>query len=287
MGLIQKLEDLINKLLFLIGNLIVRACVKVLPAKVISLFSKVFSGIGFAIVWMKNLPKLIITSLPTLLSKTKSLILGFDFKAKLKETKALALAQYAKNQEGHKVSDFKKAMLLPFLMMGQWIKDLSFGQTFLLLSFTGASIFAGIGIGISGNKLLEVHQNANRAPASAEEVVEYERPDYYKKQIRHLEITSIRLPVFFSNLNELRSIDVDFSATISNRMGRMKLEKLEFQLRDHLVLHVEPMAAGFPLDEEGKSILREKLLREINDFMKLHQIEGEVKDIKLIYILAN
>jgi len=67
----------------------------------------------------------------------------------------------------------------------------------------------------------------------------------------------------------------------------MQLEKLEFQLRDHLILNVEPMLASFPLEEEGKQILREKLTMEINDFLSERKIVGEVKEIKLIYILAN
>jgi flagellar basal body-associated protein FliL len=88
-------------------------------------------------------------------------------------------------------------------------------------------------------------------------------------------------------LNELRSIDIDFSATMSSRMSRMKLEKKEIELRDHLILNVEPMIVSFPLEDEGKEILRKKLTLEINDFMITHQIEGEVQDIKLIYVLAN
>jgi flagellar basal body-associated protein FliL len=74
---------------------------------------------------------------------------------------------------------------------------------------------------------------------------------------------------------------------MSSRMSRMKLGMKEIELRDHLILNVEPMIASFPLEDEGKEILRKKLTLEINDFMIAHQIEGEVEDIKLIYILAN
>lgn len=287
MGLIEKLENLINKILILIGDLFIRACLKVLPAPMVSALRKVFSFLGSILTWIKNSPALLIKSLPTLISQAKALVLGFDFKAKFAETKKAALSQYTKSQEGAKVSDLKKTMLLPFLMMGQWLKGLSITQTFVLLGFSGASVLAGISIGFSGNKILQIHAEANRAPASVEEIVQYDRPDYYKKQVRHLELTNLRLPVFFPNLNELRSVDVDFSATISNRSARMKLEKLEFQLRDHLILHVEPMVASFPMEEEGKEIMRQKLLLEINVFMIHNKIEGEVKDLKLIYILAN
>ncbi|MBA2406138.1 MAG: hypothetical protein H0V66_15290 [Bdellovibrionales bacterium] len=224
---------------------------------------------------------------PLLLKKIKAELFTYHYKEKLQETYKAALAQYAKSQPKSQASEFKTFLLTPFLMMGQWVKGLSVGQTMLLLSFTAASVLAGINMVFTGNRLYNDHMTALRAPASVEDEVTYDRPDYYKKQSRHLEISSLRLPVYIADVNELRTIDVDFSATMSNRFSRMKLEKMEFQLRDHLILNVEPMVAAFPLEEEGKEILREKLTMEIHDFMFENKIEGEVKDLKLIYILAN
>lgn len=287
MGLIEKLENLINKILLHIGEVFARIMLKIIPAPVLSFFSK----IKHAVVWLKNLPKLILKSIPTFLAGVKNFAKGFNFKVKLKETQALALAQYAKSQDqgSAKISGLKKAVLMPFLIMGQWLKDLSVMQTLMLVGFSVASLFAGVSVIYTGNKLLTKYQNANRAPASVEvvEEVKSDRPDYYKQETRRFDVGALRLPVFFANINQLRSVDIDFSATLSNRMAKMKLEKLEFQLRDHLILQVEPMTADFPLVEEGKDILKDKIHREINDFMKLNQIEGEVQTVKLTYILSN
>jgi flagellar basal body-associated protein FliL len=287
MGLLEKLETLINNLLILIGDLFIRMLKRILSPKVQQFFITVKNWIVAALIWCKNFPALAIKSGPALINTVKSNLFSFNYKEKLDETYKAAIAQYNKSQPGAKLSGFKTIFLTPFLMMGQWLKGLSAAQTILILGFTSASVLAGINMIFSGQRLMDHHIKELRAPASIEEVESYDRPDYYKKQSRHLDITSLRLPVYFANVNELRTIDVDFSATMSNRLSRMKLEKLEFQLRDHLVLNVEPMLASFPLEEEGKEILREKLTMEIHDFMKANNIEGEVLDMKLVYILAN
>lgn len=287
MGLLEKLENFVNKLLILMGELLMRALGRIIPKKLQVVFLKVARVLSRFLGQLKSAPKKLLQSAPLLVSKTKSFFADYNVKAKLTETYKAAMVQYAKAQPGSKLSGLKKAILTPFLIFGQWLKGLTSTQTAMLLTFSAASILAGINIIFSGNRILDKHRMESRAPASVEAEIPYERPEYYKKQSRHLEVTNIRLPVYFSNVNELRSIDIDFTATMTNRLSRMKLEKLEFQLRDHLILHMEPMVASFPLEEEGKEIIRSKLHLEINDFMIKHQVEGEVKDLKLTYILAN
>jgi hypothetical protein len=58
-------------------------------------------------------------------------------------------------------------------------------------------------------------------------------------------------------------------------------------MRDHLILEMEPSVASFPLTEEGKEIIRQKLSTEIDVFLESHKITGHVEEIKVVYILAN
>ena len=287
MGLLEKLETLINNLLIHLGNLFMRLLLKIISPKVQQFFITCFERFTLFMAWLKNLPSLIIKKGPSLLIKAKSIVLSFNYKEKLNETYKAALAQYVKSQPGSKVSKVKTTLLAPFLILGQWLKGLTSAQALLLLGFTSASGLAGINMIFSAQRLMNQNSAESRAPASIEEEVSYDRPSYYKKQARHLSITSLKLPVYMPKLNEIRSIDIDFSATMSSRMSRMKLAKMEFELRDHLILNVEPMVASFPLEEEGKEILRKKLTLEINDFMIANKIEGQVQEIKLIYILGN
>ena len=287
MGIFEKLETFINNLLIRTGDQFMRILMKLISPKLRELLKRIMNWMVKAIAWSKSLPSLVKKNGPTLLAKGKSYFLSFKYKEKFQETYIAAISQYKKSQPGAKVSGFKTLLLTPFLLMCQWLKGLSASQAMLLLTFTSVSVLAGINMVFTGNRLIYEHMKETRSPASVEDEILYDRPDYYKEQSRHLEISGLRLPVYIANLNDLRSIDIDFSATMSNRLSRMTLEKLEFQLRDHLVLNVEPMLPSFPLEEEGKIIIKEKLTVEIKNFMISRHIEGDVKEIKLIYILSN
>ena len=282
MNFLVKIENAVNFLLFKLGELMYRFVPK--PLKVF--FQKISAGIAFLKLKFKELPVLLKKVILSLISLIKATLTSVDFKAIFVDSYKKAMAQYKADSE-KEAGQFKKILLAPFLVVGQWLQGLSAGQSLLLMTFSGASFLAVIGITFSGHRIADHHMASNRAPASAEEAIEYDRPDYYKKQVRHFDLTNIRLPVYFPQVNEVRSVDIDFTATVSNRKARMFLEKYEFQLRDHLVLEIEPSIASFPLEEEGKEIIRQKLWNELNGFMKLHNVEGEVIELKITYILAN
>jgi flagellar basal body-associated protein FliL len=278
MNFIIKIENAINLFLNKLGGLILKS----IPGPFKKIFSKLAAILAWTLKNFKSLPLLTKNFLISLIAKTKSLVLSLEFKTALIESYKNAMNRYKETSSESK-GKMKTLLLTPFLIIGQWLQGLSASQSMVLLSFSCASILAVIGIGFSGHKLL----NTGRSPASISEEVAYERPDYYKKQTKHLEITNLRLPVYVAQINEIRSVDIDFIATMTNRNARMFLEKHELQLRDHLILQLEPSIASFPLKEEGKEIIRRKILNEVNDFLKQREIEGEVVELKITYVLAN
>ena len=282
MNFLEKIENAINFLLIKLGELMLKA----IPSPVKKVFAKLGEWCRYLADNFRQLPALTKSFLLALMAKVKSSALSFDYKAALLETHKKAMAQY-KEKSPDGMGAMKKFFMTPFLMMGQWLQGLSPSQSLLLLTFSCASILSVIGIGFSGHKLMHGQSEASRTPASATEEVLYQRPDYYKKQTRFLELTNLRLPVYVANVNEIKSVDIDFSATMTNRNSRMFLEKHEFHLRDHLILQMEPSVASFPLEEEGKEIIRKKLLAEINDFLKINEVDGEVLELKITYVLAN
>ncbi len=281
MGILEKLETLINGLIFRLIELAsarVPQPIRNLVAKIVLIKNKLRDAV-------RSFPGTLKTLMLGLLVRIRALLAELNLKAVLQETYAKAKANYLERSSAP-TSKLKRLFLFPALMIGQWLQGLSTGQALLLVCFSFASVFAVIGIGFSGQKLLG-DKSKGRAPANTEDEVTYERPVYYKKETRHVEVTNFRLPVHFADVNEVRSVDIDFTATVSNRYARNFLEKHEFQLRDHLVLHVEPSVATFPLEDEGKEIIRRKLLSEVNDFLKLRGIEGELEELKITYVLAN
>lgn len=281
MNFLAKLENAINFVLIKLGELMYKA----VPGPVKALFAKISLLLQWLKLNIKNLPSLTKTFVMNAIAKSKSSLGSVDWKAALAETYKKAMAEL-KEKSPESAGKMGTVFLTPFLMVGQWLKGLSPAQSLLLLSFSCASILAVIGIGFSGHKLMHTPTEEGRFPASTEEV-SYERPDYYKKQTKHFDVTNLRLPVYVAQVNEIKSVDIDFTATLTNRNAKMFLEKHEFHLRDHLILQLEPSVASFPLEEEGKEIIRRKLHAEINDFLKQNEIEGEVAELKITYVLAN
>lgn len=281
MNLLEKFENFINFLLLRLGELIVKS----IPAPLKTLWRKIEGWLGWLAANFKQLPAITKKILITFIGDTKKSAVGFNYKAALQDTYKKAMSQAKETSPG--LGKLATLLLTPFLMLGQWMKGLSAAQALLLMSFSTGSVLAVIGIAFSGHKLANNHFDASRSPASVEEAVKYERPDYYKKQTRHFEVTNLRLPVYVAKVNEIRSVDIDFTATMTNRNARVFLEKHEFHLRDHLILQMEPSIASFPLEEEGKEIIRRKLLSEIDDFLKQNEVEGEVLELKITYVLAN
>ncbi len=282
MNFLIKIEDLINKVILLIQEQIA----KLIPTPFKNAWMKVCAFFSFLLTWIKHSPVHLKNFVLWLIQKVKT-PLSVNYKAKLIKSYQLAQAKYKETKPDYKSGTFKQILLAPFLLLREWMGGLSPMHSLVLLGFTALSILSVGGMAFFGHNLAMKHVEANRVPASAEEEVTYDRPNYYKQQTRFFEVNNIRLPVHFVQVNEIRSVDIDFTGTLSNRQSKQFIEKLEFQLRDHLVLQVEPVVSTFPLEEEGKEIIRQKLKAEINDFMKQNKIEGEVLEIKLTYILAN
>lgn len=278
MSLLEKLENLINHLLIKLGE----AMWKAVPAPIKNFFSKIEGWKLLVIAWLKTLP----SKIKSLISNSAKTAKTLNWKDALSETYKKAMSQYKEKSNGS-VGQFKTLVMTPFLMLGQWLNGLTAAQSALLLMFTAGSVLSVIGIVSSGQRMATSLSESGREPASVEEEAKYERPEYYKKQTKHFELVNLRLPVYVAQVNEIKSVDIDFVATMTNRSSKQFLEKNEFQFRDHLILQMEPSVASFPLEEEGKEIIRKKLIAELNDFLKLHEIEGEVEELKIIYVLAN
>jgi flagellar basal body-associated protein FliL len=276
MGLIEKLETFLNDLLFKLGALIA----KLTPR----FFKKFLRRISLLGVWLisffKKLPRLLLETSKTLAIKLFARAKEMDLGAKW-----VSFVQELKGRS-QKESPAKTFFLFPFRMFGKWLQGLTPVQATLLMSLTAGSILASLGIFFSGKKIADFYSETGRFPAS-EESLAYDRPDYYKKERRHATFSNLRLPVYFAEINEVKNVDIDFTITLSNRNTRIFVEKNDFQLRDHLILQIEPSVAAFPLEDEGKEIIKKKLLLEINDFLRQHELEGTAEEINLTYILAN
>lgn len=125
-----------------------------------------------------------------------------------------------------------------------------------------------------------------RGPASAEEVEIGVRPNYYKKNEKHFTIFHLRMPLYIESIHNPKQVKIDFTIEPSNRYIREYFLENEYLIHDRLNLMVQPIIPSLPLSEEGKQILKDKLLIELNKLIKDQRLKGEIKEVFINSILA-
>ncbi len=222
-----------------------------------------------------------------------------DYKAKAQNLSIQALAWKSKLTKAIKESTPKvflaflfSQLLIPIQKSKAAISSLSPNK--FLLGLTSLTVFglACLNIYFEGRKIVH-HSTASRAPASVEigeEELSAEglpaRRAYYKKEIKQMLFTHVKMPVYFKDINELHSLDIDFSLQANNRYTIKFLDKYEHELRDHILMTIEPIVPEFPLEEEGKDIIKEKIEYEVNTFLRNNDIDGYIEEVKVVDILG-
>lgn len=282
MKFLFKIEDALNSALIWVGAQMSKGWLKVRPAW----FVRFSSWWLIQVNRMKSIPGKMKAFIAENKEAPKS-ILKVDYKGIFVQALEAGKKAYAQQKQDSPIKAILSALGMPFNFLYKWAKSLSPAQFLLLFSSTFASILAVLGIAINSYRLVEKSSQVGRQPASVELEDNYNRPGYYKKETREVSFTNVKLPVFVTGITELQSLMIDFSVNTSNRATRQWLERHEFQVRDHLVLTVEPLLPAYPMTDEGRAVLTEKLKHEINIFLKTRNVEGEVREVRLIYILAN
>lgn len=286
MGFIEKLEILINHYLTVLGELLKRLLIKITPPLILRIYTKICHFFSFCFSFILTLPsKLKVLGIYSFKSG-KDKIKAYPIKEKISEWQK-AIQEEAKRRKGDGVwNKLTRPFVLLSIYLKNWMDTLSPIHIVLLIIFTVASVFSSFLVVDTTRKIALFDDRASRSPASAEEE-KINRPVYYKKQTRDFSIMAVKIPVYFADTNEYRSVMVDFSIIMTNRSSKNYLMENEQILRDHIIMNVEPTIAAFNLQSEGKEIIRQKIKQEVSDFLKLNNIEGDVEEVKIIYLLAH
>ena len=95
-------------------------------------------------------------------------------------------------------------------------------------------------------------------------------------------------PVYLGKNNRLRNLDLDFTITSSNRYIREYLFENQYRIHDALSTAALPILPDFPVNkEEGKIIMRTKILEELENLRKTLGMKGKIEDVKIHSMLAN
>lgn len=116
---------------------------------------------------------------------------------------------------------------------------------------------------------------------------EIKKPNYHLAHLRQHRFNDISLQLLIEESRRNRQVYFEFVVQTINREGALIIKAHEAAIKDHLMMNVEPVVPGLPLDDEGKRIIRDKVKFEINLYFKKHQLKTQVEEVYIEYILAS
>ena len=141
----------------------------------------------------------------------------------------------------------------------------------------------------------EVQKISEKSRGPASEVVAEvaantpsKRPSYYKKQERELRVRNISLPVHIGRSPASKKLVMDFTFVTSNRYIKEYFnshDKIHL-LKDKLNMTVQPILPDFPLEDDGKRVIKEKIKKEMQYLLEELKIEGSVEEIHIHSIVS-
>lgn len=112
------------------------------------------------------------------------------------------------------------------------------------------------------------------------------RPGYYKQNEKQLILRNVVMPIYIESTTSHRKLQMDLTIVSSNRYIKEFFFEKPYHINNALNSTVEPIIPTFPLQKEGKDIIKAKVKKEINKLIKDLKIKGEVKEIYIHSIIA-
>ncbi|MFT6630475.1 MAG: flagellar basal body-associated protein FliL [Bacteriovoracaceae bacterium] len=164
------------------------------------------------------------------------------------------------------------------------IKSMNKKNAIVGLSLFALIIAGGIGMYFGANQIF-MKEFPSRSIASVQEY-DY-KPDYRLYEQKTIKILNMKVPIFSESVEKINSITVDFSLRTSTRFAKYYLIQYEYKLKDYFFTTVEPVVSDFPMQTEGKEVLKEKIRDEINNFLYENHVEGEVEEVNILYMVGS
>ncbi len=275
MKLFGKIEDLLNLLIIKVGGLFkklipsfiknffssisskIKVVFSVIGGKLSIIFSKLFAGAKFLPNKIHALVTLLIGMLIQAGQKLKGGAVSFQAVKRLFAPIAIFLGSLA-------------------LKIKKWY--LSLKPTTVAIGIVSSATvgIAALNIYSSGRQIYDKSQEepkiVNVEPSSI-------RAEYYKQSEKHLNVDGVTVPIYVGTGNAPKTLILDFTLLMSNRYLKSYFYENDYLLKDRLNTHFEPVVPTLPLEDEGKRIIKEKIIKELNILIKDLKIKGEVEDV--------
>ncbi len=288
---LEKIEDLINSMLTKVGSVIMTFIFKLIPKKLINSFKNLAQKIRYKkqrikkrlYVWFNLLRKILKAIVNTIFLKADQLQ-----KFPVKE-KAIAGAKksftYLKTARPKDHRDNIIKLTSPFFdRLKKVIKKVEWTDLKVLSLVLSIITLGGFATYYSAQNIY----NKEFPSRKIANVQEYDyTPDYKLYERKTITIRNVKLPIFVESVNKISSITIDFSVRTSTRFARHYLEEYEYKLKDYFFTMVEAVVSDFPMETEGKEVLKETIMIEVENFLNDNNIEGIVEEVNILYIVGS
>jgi hypothetical protein len=128
-----------------------------------------------------------------------------------------------------------------------------------------------------GGELVEEVKNATAASR---------RPAYFRKKEKQFKVSNVVLPAYLKSSHGISKLVIDFTFEGSNKYIKSYFWENPHQIQDVMNSTLEPISVDFPLTEEGKTIIKKKLIKEMNIRIKKLGIKGGISDVHIDSIIG-
>lgn len=289
MSKFAKIETTLNKFILMIWNKLKNLFLIFLnfitptqvKSSIIKVKSKMDESRGTFIHTLKSSPQILMAHSKQSLQKAKQM--GISIKAKTAQG-AHIVKNYNVKKDTYKYLGKVGAFLNVYLIkLKVWYVGLKPQTILAFIVFCAVFSFAGLSIYSSSKKILEEEEEI----IAKEVIQEYkDRPKYYKQSLRTIQIDEINMPIYLQSKSTVVSLTIDFTLQTSNRYTKNFIEINPHHIQNQLNTTLLPVIPELPLSDEGKNILKEKLIFEINNLLKKFGIEGHIEAVYIHHLMV-
>lgn len=210
-----------------------------------------------------------------------------NLRKKINQKKKEAIEQYLKENPGK----FVQLKYFFFMNLYQYVFPIAdlflsigkFGKTAWVISMLTAIIsFKYFYQSIGTIQSKDIIRKAELLPNPTKNM-----PQYYNDKNRQQHLSYLTLPTPISNGRSVSSLQADISLVFSNRSAKKYFDQNKVIFFDRLQMNLEPFSTSISTKPNGKKVIKEAILREINSVLAEKNVDGVAQDVKFEHILAN
>jgi len=292
--LLSKLEEWINKYLLLLGQIPFRLYDRFVPVKIKVKISNIFCNIRTRPrEYAKNLFHAI-KNLPTTIKQNQGALIHLChvcLDATRNAVNSIQKLDVEKLRNGKWRVRFAEICTTLTARLRQTYRETS-PKTLLLLVFiltTGSlAVFQ-----IYKTSIWIYKRNFPQAFVPEPIVQGARRPAYHNLMKKSFYVTNISIPFGFEGstvdkeAEGIKSLIIDIEVEASNRYLSIYLSTQEHLIKDYLNKKLEPVLPTFPLTPEGKRVMRDKIIEELNKLIPETGAKGTIENVFIINITVS